>query len=395
MKPVELQQIRLFRLHQHHLDQPYTAQILQQVVGACGLQNTPPGTWEIALHQRIPSLTQTEIKALLYKEKCILQAWSFRGNPIIFPVEDSDVFLTALISNENEEWIYTHGITLALKAMQMSFHEAMTYMLHVVPSFHGKTIVKKAALDQYIADLIQPYLSDEKQRIWSQPSMYGANQTIGGAIVSFLLRPCSLMGYIVFGERYNTSPTFVSYEDWIGHSIIIRKDTSKRLVRKFLHCYGPSNVQNLAAWLGCSFNQAKRLWSSIVDEIMPVPLLNGKTDYLLKKDIGLLYSPVLPVHDFILLSAHDPYLEQRDREVLLPDITYHSQVWQTVSNPGVILFCGEIIAIWRQTKEKKGFHFRVKRLINNIFTYETIHPLFNQYAAFYQLSCLSLIIEEA
>ena len=48
-----------------------------------------------------------------------------------------------------------------------------------------------------------PVLPAEKRDLWNQPSMYGSpdKQTVGGAVVSFLLRPCAFMGLVVFGRR--------------------------------------------------------------------------------------------------------------------------------------------------------------------------------------------------
>ena len=53
-----------------------------------------------------------------------------------------------------------------------------------------------------------------------QASMYGnpERQTVGGAVVSFLLRPCAFMGLVVLqAEGYQ--PTFTSYKSWTGHSL--------------------------------------------------------------------------------------------------------------------------------------------------------------------------------
>lgn len=58
------------------------------------------------------------IHRALYEEKSLLQAWSFRGAPAVFPTRDSDVFLCALKGGPHEQpWIYTRGITLALQRL--------------------------------------------------------------------------------------------------------------------------------------------------------------------------------------------------------------------------------------------------------------------------------------
>lgn len=119
-------QIRAHRLRAHHLDQKYPFCELLAVAGSCGLQNSPPGAWETAAFCRLKNCTLPQLHQALYQKKELLQAWSIRGVPLIFPTADSDVFLSALIAQEGEEpWIYTKGIGLALDHLGMSFSELL------------------------------------------------------------------------------------------------------------------------------------------------------------------------------------------------------------------------------------------------------------------------------
>lgn len=61
---IEPEQIREYRLRVHHLDEKMPADSLLAVAGVCGLQNSPPGA------------------------------------PVVFPTEERDVFLTALLAQE-------------------------------------------------------------------------------------------------------------------------------------------------------------------------------------------------------------------------------------------------------------------------------------------------------
>ena len=120
MTEVTLNQVRSFRLRAHHLDREYGKTEVYRAAGACGLQNSPPGAWETALHNRIPECGREEMERLLYREKTLLQAWSFRGLPVIFPAGESSVFLGALAAQGEEPWIYTDGIGLALDFLGLS-----------------------------------------------------------------------------------------------------------------------------------------------------------------------------------------------------------------------------------------------------------------------------------
>ena len=357
-----LEQIRYFRLHAHHLDQAYPCGEIMRAVGACGMQNSPPGAWETALFNRVPGCGLKEMERLLYEEKTLLQAWSLRGIPVVFPAGESRIFLSALIPQGEEPWIYTNGIGLALDYLDMTFGEVLERLEQVMPQLDGRTLTGKTALDQTLAAWMTPLIPAEKRERWSHPSMYGSpdKQTVGGAAVSFLLRPCSYSGLVVFGQREGISPTFTSYKSWLGHPLpdADRSGAEKELVRKFLHCYGPATSDSFARWLGCSGKQARRMWNAVSEEMEPVFLADcpdtGKKRFILSEDRALLFSPPSPERELLLLGGHDPFLDQRDRAVLQPDPARQKQIWKLVSNPGAVVCRGRVIGTWSGKKKNRG-----------------------------------------
>ena len=366
MVDLSAEQIRLFRLHAHHLDAVCPESETSALVGACGMQNSPPGTWETALFNRMPTCSRTKMKELLYTDKILLQAWSFRGAPVVFPAAESDVFLAALIPEYDEPWIYTRGIGLALDFLQIPFDELLEGMRCVMPRLDQWTISSKTALDQTIADWMMPFLPADKQVLWRQPSMYGSpdKQTVGGAVVSFLLRPCALEGRIVFGRRDGDmangtggSPTFTSYRGWTGHEMRLGADAAQKLVRKYLHCYGPATVSSFTSWLGCSGRQGRRIWQSAAQEMEPVMAL-GQKAYILSSDKEYFASPAPLRRELLMLGPHDPYLDQRDRLILQQDKSLHSQIWKNVANPGAIVYQGEIVGVWTGKKNGNGIEIK-------------------------------------
>lgn len=120
----------------------------------------------------------------MYKDKILLQAWSFRGTPVVFPEAESDVFLAGLLAQGEEPWIYTCGIGLALDFLQMSFGELFEILMQVIHRLDGKRIVSKTALDETIAAWMTPLLPAGRQELWNAPSMYGNpdKQTVGWAV---------------------------------------------------------------------------------------------------------------------------------------------------------------------------------------------------------------------
>lgn len=391
MEP-SIEQIRCFRLRAHHLDAWYEKEDIPDLAGACGMQNSPPGAWETALYNRVPDCSLAEMERLLYEEKSLLQAWSFRGAPIVFPASESGVFLSALIPNSDESWIYTQGIALALEFLQMNFEELFEILKQVMPRLDHHTIVSKSALDQTLAGWMTPLLPVAKRDLWNQPSMYGSPdvQTVGGAVVSFLLRPCAFGGLVVFGVRDGVIPTFTSYKNWLGHTLACDEDASKKLVRKYLHCYGPAAPDTFAGWLGSSGKQARRMWKTISEETEPVSVL-GKKSYILSEDRECLFAPVSFGRELILLGGHDPFLDQRDRLILQPDKSLHREIWKMVTNPGAILYRGEIIGVWTAKKKAKGLEIKIS-LWTDFPEKKKLQTLAEEYANFRRLELLKVEI---
>ncbi len=377
-------QIRSFRLRNHHLDAVYKSTDMEMLAGACGMLNTPPGVWETAMYNRAPECGLADMEQHLYGDKTLLQAWSLRGVPALFPVPLSPVFLSALVPVGDEPWIYTHGMAGAMDFLKMDSTTLLETLKQVMTRLDDTTIVSKVTLDKTLAEWMLPLLPADKRDLWNQPSMYGSpdKQTVGGAVVSFLLRPCAFSGLVVFGKRSGISPTFTSYKNWTGQMLKADENASKQLVRSYLHCYGPSNVDGFVNWLGCSGKQRRRLWNMVSEEMEPVTLA-GKKSFILSDDREMLFSPPSFDREIILLGGHDPYLDQRDRAVLQPDPTLQKQIWRLVANPGAVVYQGEVAGIWTSKKKGKGMEIQMK-LWKEIHRRQGLLELAEEYAGFRQ-----------
>lgn len=346
---ITAEQVRQYRLAVHHLDHPCPPEQLLSAAGVCGFQNSPPGAWETAAFVRMPQCTRSGLRAALEQEKTLLQAWSYRGAPVVFPAEESAVFLSALAAQPGEEpWIYTRGITLALDFLGMEWVDALALVAQAVHLLDGCTVQSKEELDRVLAAEVATLLPAEQRQRWNAPSMYGQpdRQSVGGAVVSFVLRPCAFLGQVVFGQRQGSHPTFTSFQRWMGYPIPDDPKAEQKLVRKFLRGYGPATQADLAVWLGCTPRQAKRLWQTVKEELVPVQK-EGKNACLLENDLPALTGACPAEAPLVLLGAHDPYLDARDRILLLEDTALQRQVWRTVANPNVILFQGRVVGIWK------------------------------------------------
>ena len=221
---IDPKSIRHYRLCAHHLDKKIPPESILEAAGACGLQNSPPGAWETALFNRLEGCPLQELRESLYARKILLQAWSYRGVPVVFPTDESSVFLSSLIARQGEEpWIYTRGITAALDFLGMPLDALLPLVRKAAAALDNQVVKSKESLDRMLAEIVRRDLPPEKKALWDAPSLYGSpdRQTMGGAVVSFLLRPCSFYSLVVFGERQADSPTFTSFRNWTGHEPVL------------------------------------------------------------------------------------------------------------------------------------------------------------------------------
>lgn len=87
---VAREQVLAFRARVHRLDARRPATDLLTVAGACGVQDTPPGTADVSLAARLDIRAPVADEAVTAKELAL--TWSVRGAPHLVPREDLPVF---------------------------------------------------------------------------------------------------------------------------------------------------------------------------------------------------------------------------------------------------------------------------------------------------------------
>lgn len=322
-------------------------------VRPAAVQNTPPGAAALSLHARLERLTPEDVTRALEIDKALIQVWSLRGSPHIFPTADFSVFTQGLLppdEDSRQEFIY--GIKQALPLVQMSVTEIAALTAQAANHVLDQRILdNKQELDRALAGWIAPRLDAERAAAWGGPSLYAADQTLGEALVSFTLRLVALRGLICFAPRKRNEASFVRTVQWLvadpPHMDV--DEARAELARRYLRCYGPSTSRHFAAWAGISTAQAKQTWGLLAAELVQVRV-EGSSGWLLQEDLMRLEAPP-PAYGVRFLPAHDPFLQLRDRASLVAEKALQRRIWRTVGSPGVILAGGEVIATWRASKK--------------------------------------------
>lgn len=338
-----------FRLNSHCLTERLPDSGLLDAAGRCGIQNSPPWSAVLAMHARVRGVTRERVAAAVAEEKSLVQSWCMRGAPFYFPVADAPVFtLGVLPPNEQAMRHFLVGVVPAVDKLEMSVTEAVD----LTGAEIGEVLSgRRLAINELGAELAQRIarkLPRWQRDVWEAEGDHAPGQPTGEAVVHFCLRILTLRGVVCFAPRAGNKAPFVLVQDWLGRPIPQMSPEAARaeVLRRYLHCYGPSTRGDFAAWMGIRASDAGEWWSLVEDELTKVEF--GGTAWIATKDLDLLRSASMP-KGVRLLPPHDPYTRIRDRETIL-EPTFHRDVWKSVGEPGTVLADGKIIGIWRPRK---------------------------------------------
>lgn len=136
---------------------------------------------------------------------------------------------------------------------------------------------------------------------------------------------------------------------------------AQRVILAYLRLHGPATVAEAAGYLATTQAQAREMWPADVAEVD----LDGRTAYVPADQLPALHKP--PAPDVVrLLPPLDPFLQLRDRELLVPDDARRKAVWKIIGNPGAVLAGGEIVGTWRPGKTSR------KRLELEVTAFESL-----------------------
>ncbi|MFJ9822118.1 winged helix DNA-binding domain-containing protein [Streptomyces sp. NPDC101151] len=349
-----------YRLRAHHLAMRQPADDLHEVAGACGIQNSPPGSALLALHARVENVTRDRIDYLVGEEKSLLQTWCMRGSPFFFPTVDASVFTTGVQPTTEVARLHLIvGVEQALSRLGMGLDEAVDLIAEEIGAVLSARALGINELGQELAERIANRLSSAQRKTWRAEGPYGANVPLGEGVVHFCIRMLTLRGIVCFAPRSENKAPFVLLTEWLGRPLpqVDADKARATLLRRYLHCYGPSTRKDFASWLGVFAGDVEPWWTTLEDEVVPVEF-NGRRAWILTDDLNTLRSPT-ETRGVRLLPPSDAYTQLRDRDTIV-EKKHHRHVWKTVGAPGAVLADGGIAGIWRPRKSGRKLALSVQ-----------------------------------
>lgn len=281
-----------------------------------GVQDTPYGSARLALAARTTAALDDDSIALV---------WAARGAPHLHRRSDLPALAAALWPLSDAD----AGRRIA--STQVKGAAALG-----LKAFHAAAVAFRAVVR---TPLPRGEVSTEVSARVPAPLTYACRTCQATHISGALFQQAGLAGGVQL-QLAGSTTRLAPIADWPAvpeHAV-----GTSALVRTYLRLLGPATPAEAAKFLGTSQADVRQVWP---DDLVAVRV-DGRPAWLPPEQLPRLRDAPAP-RLVRLLPPGDPYLQARDRDLLVPEPSRHAQVWRAIGNPGVLLVDGEVLGTWR------------------------------------------------
>ena len=339
-------QVLAFRLAGHNLLGRRPLRELTDVAGACGVRNTPPGSSLLALHARVADLTPVAVDEALTDSRTLVEALGMRISPHLVPTPDLALFtLGALPAEEASLRGVLSNFTAQLDRAGLPATAALAQAADAASAELEDGPLSRSALSAGITRRMPEGLSQFCRACDSTHIFESLFRLVGVRGVWVITRSGKQTVYVRTDQTIGAVPS--------GDPSDLRAE----LLRRYLRCFGPSTARDFGDWVGIGTAEAQQTWDRIADRLAEVDV-DGRRAWIWADDLAAFESPPEPA-GVRFLPPYDAYLDQRDRQTIVPDKARHRQVWAIIGNPGGLLLDGELVGTWRPQKRGKRLNLTI------------------------------------
>lgn len=137
------------------------------------------------------------------------------------------------------------------------------------------------------------------------------------------------------------------------------------VIRSYLRFFGPARVSDMATFLDAPPKDLKAHWpTDAVEVVVTEDETSGRPQprFMLTDDLDAITAAGSggKTPTVRLVGPYDPYVQLRDRELLVPDEAHRKDLWRVLGRPGAIVADGEIIGTWRPRTSGRRLTVRIE-----------------------------------
>jgi hypothetical protein len=130
----------------------------------------------------------------------------------------------------------------------------------------------------------------------------------------------------------------------------------RKLALAYLTLLGPATQADVADYFGVRRADLAECWPD--GELVDVEV-DDRRGQLPAERVDEL-AGAEPPEAVRLLGAFDPFMQARDRDVLVPDRAVHKALWPVLGRPGIVLVDAEVVGIWRPKSSARALTLQVE-----------------------------------
>ena len=155
-----------------------------------------------------------------------------------------------------------------------------------------------------------------------------------------VLDPVFRLAVLPAGLRFGPAGKTVTFVPLEGRrDVPVEAAGFEALIADYLRLHGPAGPSEVAHYFGAPVREVKDVWP---EELVAV----SKRAWLPADRMEAFENPPEP-EVVRLLPPLDPYLNARDRDLLVPDKAHQKQVWRVLGRRGALLVDGEVLGTWQ------------------------------------------------
>ncbi|HRW37222.1 MAG: winged helix DNA-binding domain-containing protein [Acidimicrobiales bacterium] len=345
---VDRARILAFRWARHQLDRSpgsADASTLDVDLLDAGVQDTGPdgSAWALALRGLDPTPETSERLAL---------AWTLRGAPHAYRRADLGAIAVATAPwGEADAAKRIFDASKPLRAADIDVLDALRTLADLLRDLAARPIVKGDASGRLNALLPDPFLRDcrpcKARHIYELP-----------------FRLATLQAGLEL--RAGTSPPVLERVPGLVPNRLthLADDADPRVdvIRCALRFWGPATPKEVAALLDVPAKDVRARWPEDAVEVAIEDAEGRAGASVLAEDLeALVEAGGAPAPgELRLLGPYDPYLQGRDRDVLVADPDRRRALWPVLGRPGAIAVDGRVVGLWRPRTAKGALTLRVE-----------------------------------